>query len=57
MDARIDRWHSTAFDLYADCREEVSQLRVNEVKRQVAWVMEKMNQRDGTPDETPASPD
>jgi len=46
VDRRIDRVALAAFDLYAECREEVSQLRVNEVKRQVAWVFEKMNQRD-----------
>jgi hypothetical protein len=56
MDARIDRVALAAFDLYADCREEVSQLRISEVKRQVTWVMEKINQRDADPDEAPASP-
>jgi len=46
LDEEIDRVALAAFDLYAERREEVSQLRVNEVKRQVAWVFEKMNQRD-----------
>jgi len=46
LDEDIDRVALAAFDLYAERREEVSQLRVNEVKRQVAWVFEKMNQRD-----------
>jgi 1,2-phenylacetyl-CoA epoxidase PaaB subunit len=46
LDARIDRVALTAFDVYTERREEVSRLRVNEVKRQVAWVFEKMNQRD-----------
>jgi hypothetical protein len=45
LDEGIDRVALAAFDLYSECREEVSQLRVNEVKRQVAWVFEKMNQR------------
>jgi len=46
LDARIDHVALTAFDVYTERREEVSRLRVNEVKRQVAWVFEKMNQRD-----------
>jgi hypothetical protein len=46
LDRRIDGVALAAFDRYAECREEVSRLRVNEVKRQVAWVFEKMNQRD-----------
>lgn len=46
LEARIDEAALVAFDVYAECREEVSQLRVNEVKRQVAWVFEKMNQRE-----------
>jgi hypothetical protein len=46
LDARIDGVALTAFDVYTERREEVSRLRVNEVKRQVAWVFEKMNQRD-----------
>ena len=56
MEARIDRVALRAFDLYAECREEVSQLRISEVKRQVSWVMEKMNKLDAYPDEAPASP-
>jgi hypothetical protein len=44
LDEMIDRVALTAFDVYTECREEVSQLRINDVKRQVAWVFEKMNQ-------------
>jgi len=43
LDARIDGVALAAFELYAARREEVSQLRIREVKRQVAWVHEKMN--------------
>ncbi len=46
LDEKIDRVALTAFDVYAERREEVSQLRINDVKRQVAWVFEKMNQKD-----------
>ena len=46
LDVKIDGVALAAFDVYAELREEVSQLRINDVKRQVAWVFEKMNQRD-----------
>ena len=45
FDRRIDRMALAAFDFFVKCREEVWQLRVNEVKRRVAWVLEKMGQR------------
>jgi hypothetical protein len=51
LNGRIDEVALAAFEVYAARREEVSQLRVNEVKRQVAWVFEKMNQNpDGSVD-------
>jgi hypothetical protein len=53
MDNRIDRLALTAFDLFMEAREEVSQLRISEVKRQVAWVMDKMNKRNPGRDEVP----
>ncbi len=57
LDTRIDRVALMAFDHYSVCREEVSQLRINEAKRRVAWILEKINQRDGVSNETSASPD
>jgi hypothetical protein len=53
---RINQVALMAFDLYTECREEVSKLRINEVKRQVTWVIEKMNQRDAAFSRTPGSP-
>jgi len=51
LDRKIDEVALAAFEVYASRREEVSQLRINEVKRQVAWVFEKMNQNpDGSVD-------
>jgi hypothetical protein len=41
MDRKIDGVALAAFELYAARREEVSQLRINEVKRQVAWAFGK----------------
>jgi len=57
LDTEIDRVALTAFDIYAERREEVGRLRVNEVKRQVAWVFEKMNQRDARASDAGGSPD
>lgn len=46
MNRTIDEVALAAFELYAARREEVSQLRINEVKRQVTWVMAKVNRED-----------
>lgn len=50
LDARIDEVALAAFELYAARREEVSQLRISEVKRQVAWVHDKMNRQSHGPE-------
>jgi len=57
LDEKIDRVALTAFDVYAECREEVSQLRINDVKRQVAWVFEKMNQSNAEGIPAPEAPE
>jgi len=46
LDNQIDRIALDAFDIFAECRERLCELRVNEVKRQVAWIVGKMNARD-----------
>ena len=43
LDRQIDRIALTAFDVFAECRERLCELRVNEVKRQVSWIVNKMN--------------
>jgi hypothetical protein len=40
---RIDQLALFAFDIYTKCREQVYQLRVNEVKRQVSGLMRRLN--------------
>jgi len=45
LDGRIDRIGLAAFDVFVGCREQVCQLRINDVKRNVSWVLEKMQQR------------
>ncbi|MGD2153634.1 MAG: RsbRD N-terminal domain-containing protein [Gemmatimonadales bacterium] len=49
LDAQIDRAALLAFDSYVECREKVYQLRLDEVKRQVAWIVDKLNQHDPDP--------
>lgn len=45
LEAEIDGLVLAAFDVFAQCREQVHELRINEVKRSVSWVMQKLNQR------------
>lgn len=51
LDRKVDKVALSAFEIYAARREEVSELRINEVKRQVSWVMGKMNRQDDGPEE------
>ena len=46
LDGRIDQLALAAFDVFAQCRERVSELRVNEIKKQVSWIVGKLNQQD-----------
>jgi hypothetical protein len=46
FERQIDRVALAAFDLFVQCREQVYELRVNEVKRNVSWIVGKLNQRD-----------
>jgi hypothetical protein len=50
LDAQIDRIALVAFDTFVECREQVYELRVNEVKRQISWITDKVNQRDTEPE-------
>ena len=56
LDAQIDRVALIAFDIYVECREQVYQLRINEVKRQVSWIVGKVNQQDPDPELVQISP-
>jgi len=53
IEDQIDRIALCAFDLYVECRENVYKLRIDEVKRQVSWVVDKMNERDPDPTQPP----
>jgi hypothetical protein len=50
IDGQIDRIALVAFDVFVQCREQVCELRVNEVKRRVSWVVDKMNKRGFDPE-------
>jgi hypothetical protein len=41
IDAEIDQVALFAFDIYSRCREQVTELRINEVKRSVAAIMQR----------------
>jgi len=51
LDKKIDAVALAAFELYSAMREELAQLRIQEVKRQMGWVLDKINQRDAVPEE------
>ena len=42
VDERIDGMALAAVDLYVECREKVAELRINEVKRRVSWVVDRL---------------
>ncbi len=45
FEAEVDRIALAGFEIYVECREQLSDLRVNEVKRRVSWILKKMDQR------------
>ncbi len=54
VDDKIDQIALAAFDIFVECREKLSQLRINEVKRQVSWIMGKLNEDGPDPEPTQA---
>ena len=49
LDSQVDAIALAAFDIYTQCRERLSELRINEIKRQVSWVAKKVNASDFDP--------
>jgi hypothetical protein len=45
FERRVDRTILLALDIFVESREQVYQLRVNELKRRMAWVEDRMNRR------------
>ncbi len=56
FDCEVDRVALVAFDTYVQCREQVSELRISEVKRQVSWIIDRVNRRNTEPEMAPADP-
>ena len=56
FDARVDRVALAAFDVFVECRERLSELRINEVKRTVPWAAQKMPRCGSDPDAAPGRP-
>ena len=50
LESQIDRIALAAFDCYVACRQQVYELRVNELKRQIPWAVSRMNQQDSGPE-------
>jgi hypothetical protein len=44
MDANIDQLALFSFDIYVKCREQIYELRINEVKRSVSAIMDRFNE-------------
>jgi hypothetical protein len=47
FESRIDRLAMFAFDMYERCREEIYEIRVNEIKGRMSRLLEKTNKRLG----------
>lgn len=43
LDDRIDRLALAAFDIYVECRDELARIRIREVQRKVAWIVDRLN--------------
>ena len=56
FDARVDRVALAAFDVFVECRERLSELRINEVKRTVPWAAQRMQRCGSDPDAAPGCP-
>ena len=56
MDARIDQVALFGFDIYTKCRDKVSELRINEIKRSVAAVMKRLGVEDADQPPEPTVP-
>ena len=46
---KVDEVALAAFDVYAECREQVFDIRTNEMRRSVSYIVDKLNERDDGP--------
>jgi len=49
FEQKIDEVALAAFDVYAECREQVFEIRTNEMRRSVSYIVDKLNQRENGP--------
>jgi hypothetical protein len=49
VERHLDELTASAFDLYARCREQVFEIRQNELKRRVASLLKQLGERDPAP--------
>ena len=47
LESRIDKFALCSFDVYMNCREKISQIKVNETKRQTFTLIKKINVTSG----------
>ncbi|MFH1416872.1 MAG: RsbRD N-terminal domain-containing protein [Planctomycetota bacterium] len=57
IDGHVDQIALLAFDLFVESRERLCELRINEVKRRVSWVMDKMSARGFDPELAQVDPE
>ncbi len=50
FEQKVDEVALVAFDVYVECREQLFEIRANEMKRSVSWVVDKLNKREGAPE-------
>ncbi len=53
FESQVDQVALFAFDVYVKCREQVFELRINEVKRNVGAILERFNR--GNPEKVPST--
>ncbi len=53
FDRKVDQVALVAFDAYVQCREHLSELRISEVKRQVSWIIDRVNRRNSDSEMAP----
>ena len=46
----VDEVALMAFDVYVECREKVFEIRSNELRRSVSWIVDKLNNRENGPE-------
>jgi hypothetical protein len=50
FERRVDEVALAAFDVYVECREQVFEIRSNELRRSVSWIVDKLNKRENGPE-------